>query len=114
MMKHTLLASILLAAISLTSGPASAASDTEAIYGSQMMTEQERNEHRNRLREATSAEEKEQIRNEHHEQMKQRATERGVSLPDEPPARGSGMGRNGSGTPKGGGMGPGGGKQRGR
>ena len=73
------------------------------IYGHQLMTPQERNEYRNRMRAAKTYEERERIRNEHHEQMKVRAKERGVTLPDAPPARPGGMG------PGGGGMGPGGG-----
>jgi len=81
------------------------------IYGSQLMTQQERNEYRNRMRAAKTAQERERIRNEHHEQMQVRAKERGVTLPDAPPAnRGPGMGPGGGGMgPGGGGMGPGGG-----
>ena len=76
------------------------------IYGSQLMTMQERNEHRAKMRAAKTAEERERIRAEHHEQMKVRAKERGVTLPDAPPAgRGPGMGPGGGG----GGMGSGGG-----
>lgn len=67
----------------------------EQIYGGQMMTSQEREEYRERMRAAKTAEEQEQIRSEHHERMKQRAKERGVMLPDEPPARGGGMGSGG-------------------
>jgi hypothetical protein len=65
---------------------------TERIYGSQLMTGQERAEHRSRMLSAASAEEREQIRREHHEKMRLRAEERGMALPDEPPARGRGMG----------------------
>jgi hypothetical protein len=66
------------------------------IYGSQLMNAQERNDYRSRMRTATTAEERERIRNEHHTQMKIRAKERGVTLPDEPPAnRGPGMGPGG-------------------
>ena len=85
--------------------------DQDRIYGSQLMTKQERNEFRNRMRSAKTAEEREQIRAEHHERMMVRAKERGVTLPDEPPARGSGM--MGPGGGMGGGMGPGGGSERG-
>jgi len=74
----------------------------EQIYGSQLMTEQERIEHRSRMRAAKTVEEREQIRKEHHERMKERAKQRGVTLPDEPPARGGGM------MKPGGGKGPGG------
>jgi hypothetical protein len=80
----------------------------EQIYGSQLMTEQERAEYRARMRNATTAEERERIRNEHHERMKVRAEEQGYSLPDQPRERGMGWG-----TGSGGGMGPGGGKGQG-
>lgn len=77
----------------------------QQIYGSQLMTQQERDAHRNKMRSAKTHEEQQRIRNEHHEQMKVRAKERGVTLPDAPPAgRGPGMGPG-----PGGGMGPGGG-----
>ena len=83
----------------------------DRVFGSQLMTRQERNEYRNRMRSAKTAEEREQIRAEHHERMMVRAKERGVTLPDDPPARGSGM--MGPGGGMGGGMGPGGGSERG-
>ncbi len=77
--------------------------EREQIYGSQLMTEQERTEHRAKMRAAKTAEEREQIRAEHHERMQERAKAQGVTLPDDPPARGGGIG------PGGGDMGPGGG-----
>lgn len=77
--------------------------DQEQIYGSQLMTRQERIEFRAKMRAAKTMEEREQIRNEHHERMKERAKAQGITLPDEPPARGHGMG------PGSGGMGQGGG-----
>ncbi len=75
----------------------------QPVYGSQLMTNQERIEHRNKLRAAKTAEAREQVRLEHHEQMQLRAKERGVTLPDTPP-QGGGMGRR---MGPGGGMGPG-------
>jgi hypothetical protein len=91
------------------------------IYGSQLMTSQERIEYRNRMRAAKTAKEREQIRLEHHAQMQERAKERGVTLPDEPPARGLGRGMGpgagmggGAGPGAGSGMGPGGGMGGGR
>ena len=57
----------------------------EPIYGSQLMTRQERMEHRTKMNAAKSVQERDQVRLEHHEQMKLRAKERGVSLPDAPP-----------------------------
>jgi hypothetical protein len=75
----------------------------DQIYGSQLMTEQERNEYRNRMRSAKTVQEQEQIRAEHHKSMQVRAKERGVTIPDNPPPMGSGM------MGPGGGMGPAGG-----
>jgi hypothetical protein len=88
--------------------------DSDQIYGSQLMTKQERIQYRSRLRTAKTAQEREQIRMEHHEQMQARARERGLTLPDMPPAVGGGMGPGGGGGMApgggmGGGMGPGGG-----
>lgn len=78
----------------------------EQVYGSQLMTPQELAEHRAKMRAAKTVEEREQIRKENHERMEVRAKERGVTLPEEPPAGGGGMG------PGGGGMGPRGGRGR--
>ena len=82
--------------------------DKTPIYGSQIMTQQERLEYRSQMRAAKTLEEREQIRARHHEQMVERAKERGITLPAEPPARGGGMGP-GTGMGPGGGMAPGGG-----
>lgn len=73
------------------------------LFGSQMMTEQERVQQRERMRNARTDEERDRIRAEHHERMRVRAKERGVTLPDDPPMDGRGGAR------RGGGMGPGGG-----
>lgn len=78
----------------------------EPIYGSQLMTAQERTAYHARMRAAKTVEEREKIRNEHHEQMQKRAQERGVTLPEPPPVRGGGMGPGG-GIGPGSGMGPG-------
>src|SRR5512146_1594001 len=59
----------------------------ERIYGYQLMTPQERNDYRNRMRNARSEQEREQIRNENHTRMQERAKEKGVTLPDSPPPR---------------------------
>ncbi len=62
------------------------------MYGYQMMTPAERNEYRERMRNARTNEERERIRAEHHERMVQRARERGITLPDAPPpGRGPGV-----------------------
>lgn len=85
----------------------------EVIYGSQLMTAQERVVFRDRLRAARTAEEREQIRLEHHKAMQERAQGLGKTLPDMPPAMGGGMGPGGGGMgPGAGGMGGGGGRNR--
>lgn len=57
----------------------------------QMMTRQERLDHQNKLRSMKTEAEREQFRNEHHQQMQERAKTKGVTLPDEPPRPGGGM-----------------------
>jgi hypothetical protein len=112
--------SAIAAALSVCSGFAWAADPTprqeeaqiqqqEQVYGSQLMTPQERLDYRARMRTAKTLEEKNAIRKEHHQAMKERAASLGVTLPDEPQATGRGIGQgNGMGQGRGG-MGPGGG-----
>jgi len=129
MVKRMLLVTALTGALSLYSGSVAAEQERyqeqvqmqeqmqeqEQVYGSQLMTDKHRAEYHPTMRAAGSQEEREQIRWEHHERMKERAKELGVTLPDEPPARGPGMGPGGGGMgPGGGGMGPGGGRGQGR
>lgn len=111
MMKRALVLSALAATLCLPGSFAFSADQKEQIYGSQLMTEQERNDYRTKMRSAKTDEEREQIRKAHHVEMQARAKARGVTLPDEPPAGGGGMGPGGGGMgPGGGGKGPGGGR----
>jgi hypothetical protein len=115
MLRKSILSGLIAAALSLQVGFALAADPPPAqqqlIYGSELMTDAERIEYRNRMRAATTAEARERIRLEHHERMKARAAERGVTLPESPPDRGMGRGMGpGGGMGSGGGMGPGGGR----
>ena len=87
--------------------------DQEPIYGSELMTEKERNEYRERMRSAKTQQEREKIRSEHHDRMLARAKERGVTIPDQPPAKGAGTGPGGGMGPGAGGMGTGGGSGKG-
>ncbi len=122
MLRRTMGLSALLATLLLASGGAVAADAAqEPIFGSQLMTEQERTVHRARMWAAQSEEARNAIRAEHHEQMRARAQERGVTLPEVPPARGAGMGQGrgmgpgaGQGAGPGKGMGPGQGMGSGR
>ena len=82
----------------------------QRIYGSQLMTREERAEYRAKMRSMKTREEREAFRREHHEQMQERAKAKGMQLPDMPRS-GGGMGPGGG---MGGGMGPGGGMGGGR
>jgi len=70
--------------------------------GRDMMTREERQEHRTRMRSTATKEEREQVRAEQHEKMKRRAKEQGKTIPERPPAGGMGSGM-GSGMRGGGG-----------
>ena len=98
---------VLMLALAMGGLSSAVMADEAPVYGSQLMTNQERMEHRNKLRAAKTAEEREQIRLQHHEQMQLRAKEKGVTLPDMPPAQGGGMGPGGGMGGGMGGMGPG-------
>ena len=65
----------------------------ETTYGSQLMTPEERADHRAMMRSLTPSE-REAYRAQHHEAMKERAESMGLSLPDQPPAH-RGFGRRG-------------------
>jgi len=106
MMKQALIISTLMSTLLLSAGVSMAAGNNQ-IYGSQLMTNQERLEYRKKTMNAKTAEERERIRSEHHAMMKERAKSQNITLPEEPPAGGTGMGK---GMNQGGGMGPGGGR----
>lgn len=78
-----------LAARSAQAATAKASDQTQPadmpIYGSQLMTEQERTSFRARMWAAKTDEERNRIRSAHHEEMKTRAQAKGVTLPDMPP-----------------------------
>jgi len=74
----------------------------EKAYGWQLMSPQEKMEYRQKMR-SMNAQKRADFRKRHHEQMQQRARQRGVTLPDEP---GTGRGRDkGMGQGRGRGMG---------
>jgi len=72
-------------AVVLGTGVAIGASQDAAqtVYGWQLMTPQEQVEHRNKMLSLPFAE-RQAYRNEHHEEMKQRAEAQGLRLPDQP------------------------------
>ncbi len=57
----------------------------ELIYGSELMTHQEREQYRARMRGAQTAEDEARIRTDHFGAMQKRARQRGAKLPDPPP-----------------------------
>ena len=81
---------------------------TRQTTGRQLMSDEERDEQRSKMRNATTQQEREKIRSEHHEKMEQRAKEQGASIPDNPPLRGQGAVRQGGGMRGGMGGGQGG------
>jgi len=80
----------------------------DKVYGWNMMSEQERIQHRETVRNLKTNEEKERYRIEHHKKMQKRAEQRGLSMPDMPMNRDDGM------RPMQGGMGSGGGSGMGK
>lgn len=103
--------SLSLAAMAPLATTAMAQQNTPQVYGSQLMTQQERFEHRQLLLNAETGKERERIRTEHHRKMQERAKEQGVTLPEQPPAQGMGKGQgqgSGPGAGQGRGMGQGG------
>jgi hypothetical protein len=76
-----------------------AAQDNEEVFGRELMTQTELQEHRNTMKNMNTDAERAQYRQQHHERMLQRAREKGVELKN-------GMGQ-GSGKGKGMGMGQG-------
>ncbi len=96
---------VLICALGLMIPGYSLAADDQ-MYGSQLMTQQERQEHREKMQSMKTKEERERYRMEHHKKMQKRAKQQGVTLPDKPPASGS---RKMDGSGSGGGWGSGGG-----
>lgn len=101
---RTLMTTIALAVLSIGTAMAQ---DSPQIYGSQLMTQQERLEYRTQMRAMKTQEERETFRLQHHQKMQVRAQERGMTLPDAPPAGGGGMGPGRAGGGMGQGMGGG-------
>jgi len=92
--------------------PTTVAEETVYVYGYELMTEQERAEHRATMRSFNTEAEREAYRRQHHEMMQERAKAQGVTLPDEPMPRGQGRGM-GQGQGMGMGQGSGGGQGQG-
>jgi len=112
------LAVIATAAVTSVSVQAQDPATTQAqVYGSQLMTDAERTAYQTKMRTLKTTAEKDAFRTEHHELMKVRAAEKGVTLPDAPmmnkankgqAATGKGQGSTGSaGTGAAGGAGAG-------
>ena len=84
------------------------AQDDEVVFGRQLMTQEELQQHRQTMKGLATEEERQQYRQQHHERMLARAREQGVTLPDEPGRQGKGMGpKPGKGEQKGQGAGQG-------
>ena len=78
------------------------------IYGSQLMTAAERTEYQTKMRALKTDKERDAFRLDHHDKMSVRAAEKGVTLPNSPPAAGAATkGNSGIGVGPGSGMGKG-------
>lgn len=89
--------------------PATSVFAEDQVYGWQLMSEQERLEHRTKIQNMKTEKERNQYRLEHHKKMEQRAKEQGKTMPDMPQNRNKMM--DGSGGMGGSGMGGGGGRR---
>jgi hypothetical protein len=78
--------------------PAQKSQQRDAIYGYRMMTEAERHEYREKMRNAKTVKERQTLRDEHRAAMQERMNERGVG-----PGDGRGRGPAGPGYGQGGG-----------
>ena len=81
------------------------------VYGSQLMTDAERTAYQTKMRALKTTAERDAFRLDHHDQMKARAAEKGLTLPDAPMMNKTGKGQAAPGTGQGsaGSLGAGGG-----
>jgi hypothetical protein len=84
------------------------------VYGSQLMTDAERTAYQTKMRALKTTAEKDAFRLDHHDQMKARAAEKGVTLPDAPMMNKTGKGQATPGTGQGSAGSAGGGGKGGR
>ncbi len=63
------------------------AATSQSVYGWQLMTPEERLAYRTKMRSLATESERQAFRAEHHELMVARAKDRGISLPETPPAQ---------------------------
>ena len=67
--------------------PAASVFAEDQVYGWQMMSEQERQEHRTKIQNMKTEKERNQYRLEHHKKMEQRAKEQGKTIQNMPQNR---------------------------
>jgi len=96
---------IIFSAALIFSLPLQSSNAEDNVYGWEMMTEQERTQHSETMRNFNTNEERERYRLEHHKRMQERAKERGLSMPDMPQNRMRGGSGTGMGSGSGGGKG---------
>ena len=88
-------AALTLSAVVMTYTMGAHAQDTTSslmpIYGSQLMSDPERSAYQTKMRSLKTDQAREAFRLEHHEEMKIRASARGITLPNEPYAKGLGI-----------------------
>lgn len=110
-MKHSFKRSAAIAMFAAVFSLPVMAQDEEPVYGRQLMTQEELQEHHRMMQSLDTPEARQEYREQHHQRMLERARERGVTLPDEPGMKGKGM-KHGQGMGNGQGMGQGKGQSR--
>jgi hypothetical protein len=71
------------------------------VYGNQLMTDAERTAYQTKMRTLKTTAERDAFRLDHHDQMKARAAEKGLTLPDAPMMNKTGKGQAAPGTGQG-------------
>lgn len=89
------------------------AEDDAPVFGRQLMTQEELQEHHRMMQSLDTPEARQEYREQHHQRMLERARERGVTLPEEPGMPGKGM-KHGMDMDNGHGMGQGMGQGKGQ
>lgn len=90
-MKHSFKRSAAIAMFAAVFSLPVMAQDEEQVFGRQLMTQEELQEHRRTMQSFDMPEARQTYREEHHQRMLERARERGVTLPEEPGMQGKGM-----------------------
>ena len=91
MLKSNLIKALCLTSLFTLPMSSAMAMEEAPIYGSQLMTQQEQQSHRQQMQAAKTPEARALIRQENHKKMRLRAKQKGINLPENAPAEGGHM-----------------------